>query len=88
MPIIKAKWDRCLKENEGQPFGNTRECALAIMETLDDEPKDFDAHKLVDAMDRKLDLGMSNIGYMLTGGIIATCHTRGDEFRKKWNSGK
>jgi len=87
MPIIdKESWDKCVIKNS-DPYGGTC-CAVArrAMEILDEEPGDFDAHKLLCRADEESGAG-GITGFMAgaAASMISTYHSRGEEFRAKWN---
>jgi len=55
------------------------------MELLDEE-KDFDCHKIICRAGREIEAG-GLTGFMAgcVAEIISKVHSRGEEFRKKWN---
>lgn len=87
MPIIKQKeWDKCVSINQ-DPYGKCCiDVARKAMEILDNEPDDFDCHSLICRADDEIDAG-GITGFMAgcVAQMISELHSRGEEFRKKWN---
>jgi hypothetical protein len=56
------------------------------MEILDEQLGDFDTHKLISRADRESNAG-GITGFMAgcVAQMISRCHSRGEEFRRKWN---
>lgn len=87
MPITdQAAWKSWEDANK-DPYGSccvnvTRE----VMRLLDAEPGDFDAHKIVCRADDNIRAG-GITGFMAgcVASMVSQCHSRGEEFRKKWN---
>lgn len=86
MPTIKQKeWDKYVKINK-DPYGKACiDTARRVMEILDKE-KEFNCREIISRASDEVKTGG------LTGcmaGIIAEAiwqyHSRGEEFRKKWN---
>lgn len=88
MPIIKPEeWQKCVSNNS-DPYGKAVvDVARRAMEILDSEPGDFDCHKLLCRADDECKVG-GITGFMAgcAANIISQCHSRGEEFRIKWNS--
>lgn len=86
MPIIEqAKWDVWVESNK-DPYGGTCvDVARQVMETLD-VIDDFDCHKIICQADDKVNAG-GITGFMAgcVARMVSQCHSRGEEFRKKWN---
>jgi len=87
MPIINEKhWNEWVKNND-DPYGKCCvDVARRVMEILDAEPGDFDAYELVYRADEEIKTG-GITGFMAgaAASMISHCHSRGEEFRKKWN---
>jgi hypothetical protein len=84
--IDKDGWDKWVTENM-DPYGKCCvDVARKVMEILDDEPGDFDCHELICAADKEIDAG-GITGFMAgcVASMISKVHSRGEEFRKKWN---
>ena len=83
--VNQEKWDSWVSKNT-DPYG--KECvdtARKVMESIDklDEGDDFDCHKLICQASDDL------TGFMAgcVAQMVWECHSRGDEFRLKWNKG-
>ncbi len=87
MPIIDIKsWDKAVNNNK-DPYGSACiKVAKRAMEILDEDPGDFDTHKLICRADDESSAG-GTTGYMAgaVASMVSVCHSRGEEFRKKWN---
>jgi hypothetical protein len=87
MPIIDQEgWQKC-QDNNTDPYGNAAvKVARRVMEILDEEPGDFDTHETVCRADKESGAG-GITGFMAgcVASIVSQCHSRGEEFRKKWN---
>lgn len=87
MPITNEKaWDNWVKSNT-DPYGKTCvDVARQVMVILDAEPGDFDAYTLVTRADNEIKAG--GITGFMAGAVatmVSSCHSRGEEFRRKWN---
>ena len=88
MPIInKELYDEFVKNNSSDAYGNACvRVAKRVMEILDEESGDFDAHELICRADEEVNVG-GITGFM--AGCIACLvfevHSRGNEFKTKWN---
>lgn len=84
MPIInEEKWKVWVEKNT-DPYGKgCVDTARKAMEILDDEPGDFDTHKLICLADESG--GLTGFMAGCVAQMIGECHSRGDEFRRKWN---
>jgi hypothetical protein len=87
MPITDEKlWNSWVKANK-DPYGKCCvDVARHVMEILDKEPGDFDCDKLIDRADREIKAG-GITGFMAgcVASMVSKSHSRGEEFRKKWN---
>ena len=87
MPIVNQElWDKCIKNNQ-DPYGMCiNEVAAEVMRLLDVEDE-FDPHELIRRADH--DTGADGITGFMAGAVAATVagvHSRGAEFRAKWNA--
>ena len=86
MPIIDEKgWKECQEKNK-DPYGNCCvKVAKRVMEILD-ENKNFDANHIINQANDDIEAG-GITGFMAgaVAGIVSNCHSRGEEFRIKWN---
>lgn len=81
----QKKWNNWVKKNK-DPYGKACvDVARRVMEILD-EDKDFDCHEIICQADKEVDAG-GITGFMAgcVAEMISECHSRGKEFRKKWN---
>jgi hypothetical protein len=80
-------WENQVKIND-DPYGKaTIDVAREVMRLLDtDEYKDFDCHQIICTADKNVDAG-GITGFMAgcVAQIVVNCHSRGKEFREKWN---
>lgn len=87
MPIKnKEKWNKFVSKNTSDKYGKCCvDIARRAMEILD-EGKDFDPHDIISQAEK--DIGEDGITGFMAGAIslmITQCHSRGEEFKKKWN---
>lgn len=86
MPITKQDdWDSWVDANH-DPYG--RACvdvAREVMRLLD-EREEFDTHKIICEADKNIEAG-GITGFMAgcVAAMVSKCHSRGEEFRIKWN---
>ncbi len=87
MPITdETIWKSWVDANT-DPYGKACvDVARRAMEILDEEPGDFDCHALICKADKDIKCGGIS-GFMAgcVAGMISKCHSRGEEFRRKWN---
>jgi len=87
MPIIEQeKWDKHVKINDDPYGGACVRVAHRVMEILDEEPGEFDCHKIICRADDESKAG-GITGFMAgcVASMVGQCHSRGEEFRRKWN---
>lgn len=87
MPITKEKeWNECVENNKDAYGKCCVDVARQVMKILDDEPGDFDPHTIICRADDETKAG-GITGFMagMVSSIVSQCHSRGEEFRHKWN---
>ena len=87
MPIKNEEAWKLYKENNQDAYGGACvKVAGKVMEYLDVEPGDFDPHDLICRADKESECG-GITGFMAgaAAAMVSACHSRGEEFRKKWN---
>ena len=87
MPIIKEKeWNKHVEVNKDSYGKCCVDVTRQVMKILDDEPGDFDPHTIICRADDEVKAG-GITGFMAgcVTSIVGQCHSRGDEFRRKWN---
>ena len=88
MPIInQEKWNTWVEKNQ-EPYGKACvDTARRVMELLDTE-KEFDCHDLICRADKEAGAG-GLTGFMagVVSQMVSVCHSRGQEFKEKWNKG-
>ena len=92
MPIIQLEeWKRYEESNHDDPYGKACvDVARRTMELLDeqrDEVTPDDTHNLIRQAERQTSSG-GITGFMaaLVASMIMRVHSRGEEFRKAWNT--
>jgi len=88
MPITnQKKWDNFVSKNNDSYGKACVDTARKVMEILDKE-KDFDCHDLIVRASKEVKSG-GLTGFMAgaVASMINSCHSRGEEFKKKWNKG-
>jgi hypothetical protein len=87
MPITnKAVWRKYVESNEA-PYGKCCvDVAREAMRILDKEPGEIDPYSLITKADDNIQAG-GITGFMAgcVANIISQCHSRGEEFKEKWN---
>lgn len=81
----QKSWDEQVKINT-DPYGKTYvDVARQVMLTLD-EGNNFDCNEIISQADRDIKAG-GITGFMAgcVAQIVSQCHSRGEEFRLKWN---
>lgn len=87
MPITEMeKWNELVKIND-DPYGSA--CILVarrVMEILDKKSGEFDCHEIICQADDESSAG-GITGFMAgcVAGMVSQVHSRGEEFRRKWN---
>lgn len=87
MPISNEEnWNKWVDNNKDPYGGCCVMVAKRVMEILD-EVDEFDTHEIICQADNETKAG-GITGFMAgaVATIVSTCHSRGDEFRRKWNS--
>ena len=88
MPITDTEgWQKCVDNNE-DPYGKACiDVTRKVMEILDEE-KEFDCHEIVHRADKLSGAG-GITGFMAgcVASMVSQLHSRGEEFRLKWNKG-
>jgi len=78
-------WNKWVANNQ-DPYGKACiDVAREVMNVLDkDEP--FDPHQIINDADKQVKAG-GITGFMagMVAQIVGHCHSRGEEFRTKWN---
>ena len=87
MPITNKKaWKKWVDANTDPYGGCCVKVAREVMELLDDvEHEKFNAYKIVLEADKLLDEGITGFMSGCVANMVSVCHSRGEEFRKKWN---
>lgn len=88
MPITnKEDWDKWESGNK-DPYGKACvDVAREVMRLLDlPEYQHFDTHQIICKADENVEAG-GITGFMAgcVAQMVSRCHSRGDEFRRKWN---
>lgn len=88
MPIINEKdWQQWVDKNK-DPYGKACvDVAREVMRLLD-ERQEFNHHEIICEADKNISTG-GITGFMAgcVAQMVSRCHSRGEEFRKKWNLG-
>lgn len=87
MPIIKEKeWNEIVEINKDSYGKCCVDVARQAMKILDDESGDFDTHKIICQADDEVEAG-GITGFMAgcVAQMVSQCHSRGEEFHRKWN---
>lgn len=88
MPITnKDSWQQWV-DNNSDPYGKAAcDVARRVMEILDEEPGEFDPHTIICRADDETNTG-GITGFMAgaVASMVSHCHSRGDEFRRLWNT--
>lgn len=86
MIIKQDDWDEWVENNQ-DPYGKCCvDVAREVMRLLDEREGDFDCHALITEAEQKIDAG--GITGFMAGAVaqmVSHCHSRGEEFRRKWN---
>jgi len=87
MPIVKMEeWNHQVKINDDPYGGACVKVAQRVMEILDEEPGEFDCHKIIcRADDEANDGGITGFMAGCVASMVSEVHSRGKEFREKWN---
>ena len=88
MPILKTdNWEKWVANNK-DPYGKACvDVAREAMRLLDEREGDIDPHKLIcEADDAAKSGGITGFMAGCVASMISQCHSRGDEFRRAWNT--
>jgi len=88
MPITDIEcWDTMVEANADPYGGACIAVARRAMKILDEEPGDFECYDLICRADRDAKAG-GITGFMAgcVAQLISKVHSRGEEFRCKWNT--
>ena len=83
--INQKKWNNLVEKNKDSYGKACVDTARKVMEYLDKE-KNFDCHDLICRADKEVNAG-GLTGFMagVVASMVSQLHSRGEEFRKKWN---
>lgn len=87
MPITKPEdWKKWVDANDDPYGGCCVKVAAEVMRLLDERPGDFDTNKIICEADDNIKAG-GITGFMAgaVASMVSHCHSRGEEFRRKWN---
>lgn len=86
MSITKQEdWDKWVNSNT-DPYGKACvDVAREVMQLLD-EQETFDTHKIICDADNNINAGgITGCMAGCVAAMVSHCHSRGEEFRQKWN---
>jgi hypothetical protein len=86
MPITNQEAWKTWEDKNADPYGKACvDVAREVMRLLD-ERTDFDPHDIIKDADTNIEAG-GITGFMAgcVASMVSKCHSRGEEFRKKWN---
>jgi hypothetical protein len=87
MPVIDTDaWQSWVDANKDAYGKCCVDVARRVMRFLDGEPGEFDCHDLITRADTDIEAG-GITGFMAgaVAAMVSKCHSRGEEFRRKWN---
>ena len=87
MPIVnEIEWKEWEDANDDEYGKCCVDVAREVMRLLDECPGDFDVRKLINKADDNIKAG-GITGFMAScvAQMVSVCHSRGEEFRQKWN---
>ena len=89
MPITNTEdWKKHVDANADEPYGKACvDVAREAMRLLDEQEGEFDPHTLICKASTAAKTG-GITGFMAgcAASMISQCHSRGDEFRRAWNT--
>lgn len=90
MPIIEQNWNKWAEKSEDVYSNYCVDVAKEIMRLLDTpEYQEFDAHKIICDANNNIKtesiIGAPTFMVALIVAIVTQCHSRGEEFKTKWN---
>jgi hypothetical protein len=89
VPITAPEvWKLCEAANQDRNGKACIDIARKVMELLDEEPGAVDASNLIARAQAACEATNNISGFMAgcIAQIVITCHSRGEEFRKSWNT--
>lgn len=87
MPIVDQEaWQSWVDANKDAYGKCCVDVARRVMDILDKESGDFDCHKIICRADDEIEAG-GITGFMAgcVAAMVSKVHSRGEEFRRKWN---
>ncbi len=87
MPIVnQAAWQKYVEANKDDYGKCCVDVARQVMVILDEESGKFNCHKVICRADNDINAG-GITGFMVScvAAIVSEAHSRGEEFRLKWN---
>ncbi len=87
MPIVNEKmWHVWQDQNQDEYGGACVKVAARVMELLDENPGGFDCHGIISKADHESNAGgITGNMAAAVAHMVSECHSRGEEFRRKWN---
>lgn len=85
--VDQESWDKWVESNTDPYGGCCVKVAEEVMRLLDmPECAEFDCHKIIcDADDNVKAGGITGFMAGCVAQMVSKCHSRGEEFRRKWN---
>lgn len=79
-------WDKWVESNQDDYGKACVDVAREVMRYLDEREGDFDCHAIITEADDNIKAG-GITGFMAAAvaQMVSHCHSRGEEFRRKWN---
>jgi len=80
-------WDKWVNNNKDSYGKASVDVAREVMKLLDtEEYKEFDTHKIICDANKIIDAGITGFMAGCVSEMVSKCHSRGEEFRKQWNT--
>ena len=88
MPITNIEdWKKQVKINDDSYGKACVDVAREVMRLLDEQEGEFDPHTLIcEADDAAKTGGITGFMAGCVASMVSHCHSRGDEFRRAWNT--